>query len=56
MEGGGGARLAGVWCIIVRGVGDAAPYGGGCEGYVDRRRGEVTPPYGGVPGVFCRAA
>ena len=28
MEGGGGARLAGVRCIIVRGVGDAAPYGG----------------------------
>ena len=28
VEGGRGVRLAGVWCIIVRGVGDAAPYGG----------------------------
>ena len=45
MEGGGGARLAGVRCIIGRGVGDAAPYGGGARG-AGKRRGEVTPPYG----------
>ena len=32
VEGGRGVRLAGVRCIIVRGVGDAAPYGGSAGG------------------------